>query len=183
METVTFIQDYYGNKNVISKAKSKDSLIFVIDDSKLYSSILSGTLKRKGHNVYTFSSGEEAMDYMQLNPDIVIIDYHLDGINPHNNKANVICKSIKESNPLTKIIVITSDKKFKKIKSLLYANSLIIKDSDALRKISKSISFLQYDANYLASQSLRTRFLKVIRFLIVLFLFSFTLLAILSLLK
>jgi CheY-like chemotaxis protein len=183
METVTYIQDYYGKKNVIAKSKSKESMIFVIDDSKLYSSILSGTLKRKGHDVYTFSSGEEAMDYMSLNPDIVIIDYHLDGVNPYNDKADVICKSIKESNPLTKIIVITSDRKFKKLKSLLYANSLIIKDSDALRKISKSISFLQFDANYLASQSLRMRFLGVIRFLILLFIFSFLLLAILGLLK
>ena len=61
-------------------------VIFIIEDSKIISSLMSNLLSREFDvTVFTFESGESALETLNsVTPDIILLDYHLDSRNKHN---------------------------------------------------------------------------------------------------
>lgn len=54
----------------------KDRLIFIVDDDKIIQNLLDYTFKsREGYNVKVFPTGEECIANLNLNPDIIVLDY------------------------------------------------------------------------------------------------------------
>src|ERR1700750_1322852 len=75
------------DKNYLTK-------IFLIDDDEMYSMIIKGSIeKNDSYDVQVFKSGEDFLKALNLNPDIVIIDYYLPGMT-----GIEILKKIKEYN-------------------------------------------------------------------------------------
>jgi DNA-binding NtrC family response regulator len=61
---------------------AKNPLIFIVEDNKIYNQLVAGFLEKKGFtNVKSFSTGEECLKNLNLNPDIIIQDYLLQGMN------------------------------------------------------------------------------------------------------
>lgn len=59
----------------------KNPLIFVVEDNQMYNKLVVSYLKtNKFTNVESYLSGEEALQNMHKNPDIVIQDYLLEGM-------------------------------------------------------------------------------------------------------
>jgi len=61
-----------------------DKLIFIVDDDKVILNLLEYTFKsREGYNVRTFDSGEDCLNNLHLNPDLIVLDhlFYLRGIN------------------------------------------------------------------------------------------------------
>ncbi|MBN1181008.1 MAG: response regulator [Bacteroidales bacterium] len=55
-----------------------EKLIFFVDDDKMIINLLEYTIKPKIiHTVKTFSSGEECLANLELNPDLIILDHIL----------------------------------------------------------------------------------------------------------
>jgi DNA-binding NtrC family response regulator len=53
-----------------------DKLIFIVDDDKIILNLLEYTFKsREGYNVRTFDSGEECLNNLHLNPDLIVLDH------------------------------------------------------------------------------------------------------------
>jgi DNA-binding NtrC family response regulator len=53
-----------------------DKLIFIVDDDKVILNLLEYTFKSKeGFNVQTFGSGEECLQNLHLNPDLIVLDH------------------------------------------------------------------------------------------------------------
>jgi len=56
--------------------------VLIVEDEDVVRSCMARVFKSKGLNVITVATGEEALDiYSQNNPDYLILDFHLPGIN------------------------------------------------------------------------------------------------------
>jgi Response regulator containing CheY-like receiver, AAA-type ATPase, and DNA-binding domains len=54
----------------------KEKLVFIIDDDKVILNLLEYIFKSKdGYEVRTFSSGEECLANLHLDPDLIVMDY------------------------------------------------------------------------------------------------------------
>ncbi len=83
--------------------KTKNPLIFVIQDSIVYKDLILGYLKsKKYNNIQTFKNGEESIKALHLKPDVVILDYSLSGMNGLD-----VMKKIKEQLPETEFIFLS----------------------------------------------------------------------------
>ncbi len=82
--------------------------IFLVDDEPIQNEMLKDYINERFiHEIKTFETGEEALAQMHLNPEIVVLDYHLDG---HSNDAKngiSILKKIKETHPETYVVMLS----------------------------------------------------------------------------
>jgi len=61
--------------------KTKNPLIFIIEESTIYKDLIVGHLhSSKYPNVTVFKNGDDCMKQLHLNPDIIILDYSNEGI-------------------------------------------------------------------------------------------------------
>ena len=52
-------------------------LIFFVDDDKLILNLMEYVFQSKnGYRIRTFSSGEDCLSNLNLNPDLIILDYY-----------------------------------------------------------------------------------------------------------
>lgn len=144
MKTDMIIQDYYGASYFLEANSDKHLIVFLVDDNKIYLNLLKNLIKTKNVTVHTFTSGEEALECLSLKPDLVILDYHLDGINPKAKKGDVIAEMIHEKLPNSEIILISSDQKFKLLMDLKssVAKNIIYKDTKAPEMVRSKITGL-----------------------------------------
>ncbi|MCD6354620.1 MAG: response regulator [Prolixibacteraceae bacterium] len=60
---------------------TRNPLIFIIEDSVVFKNLIVGYLQsKKLGNIKTFSSGEECLKELHLNPDLIVLDYSFAGI-------------------------------------------------------------------------------------------------------
>jgi two-component system, OmpR family, response regulator len=90
--------------------KNKQYKIFLVDDDTKHLIMLKNHLEKKSDydiKVNIFSNGENCLDKMHENPDIVILDYYLDGIKTDAANGLEILKKIRVSNPDTYVIMMS----------------------------------------------------------------------------
>ena len=86
-----------------------EKLIFFVDDEPMFINLMEYTFKCKsGYRIRTFNSGEECIKCMDMNPDLVIVDFFLQGADPQMTGLNVL-KKIKEINPTTLIVFLSGN--------------------------------------------------------------------------
>lgn len=115
----------------------KNPLIFVVEDNQMYNKLVVSYLKtNKLTNVESYLSGEEALQNMHKNPDIVIQDYLLEGM----TGIEVLIKA-KKSNPNVEFIFLSGQDSIDiAINSMKYgAYDYIVKDQMALQKLVNKI--------------------------------------------
>ena len=91
----------------------KNVNIFVIEDSDVLSFLLKAELenlyKQKGFTISKFESGEACQSMLHLNPELVIVDYHLDSKNKNAMNGIEVMEMVRELSPDTDFIMITND--------------------------------------------------------------------------
>ena len=109
---------------------NKQYTIFVVDDSDVYRSILMQDLESQNetsgsnvhYNVYGFASGEECIKHAYLKPDIMIMDYLLDGNGYLSNMNGLeLLKKIKNRIPKLDVIVLSCQNNVKVVKDFMRA--------------------------------------------------------------
>ncbi len=61
--------------------KTKNPLIFVVQDSPIYKNLIINHLKhKKFSNIQTFSHSEECLKAIHQKPDIIILNYYIEGM-------------------------------------------------------------------------------------------------------
>ena len=84
-------------------------VIFIIEDSKIISSLMSNLLSREFDvTVFTFESGESALETLNsVTPDIILLDYHLDSRNKHNINGQEFMIILKKLKVLVPVIILS----------------------------------------------------------------------------
>jgi len=148
MKKDIIIQDYFGALTLIRSKKDDELTIFLVDDDEFYLKLVKTQLQvNPKFSIYTFTSGEECLDFVEAEPDLIILDYHLDGKMPFAQKGDVIYLKLKDKLPKVEIFLVSTDKKVEfidGIKKLNLQNGVLFKDEQALNKIkSKSGQLLE----------------------------------------
>jgi FixJ family two-component response regulator len=117
-------------------------IIFVVEDDNFYNSVLTTYLKTKGFEVYPFLSGEECIAKANLNPNIVLLDYILTGMDGLETM-----RRMKPECPNTEFIILSGQTDIKVVLNALHegAYDYIIKDThakeNALNKIDQIVRY------------------------------------------
>ena len=86
--------------------------IYLIDDEPIQNEMLKDYLSERFlYDIKTFDNGEEALQNMQDNPEIVVLDYHLNSERPNAKNGVEILKDIKEKYPDTQVIMLSGQDK------------------------------------------------------------------------
>ncbi len=86
--------------------------IFLVDDEPIQNEMLKDYLsERFVYDIKTYESGEDALKDMHLNPEIVVLDFHLNSHKPGAKNGVEILKALKESYPNTQVIMLSGQDK------------------------------------------------------------------------
>lgn len=129
---------YNGGINFLTQNIHKKLFIFVIDDQEVYLKLLIDCLSRNSkHTVWSFSTGEEALIYAGLNPDLVITDYHLNGVNPAAKNGSEIAAQFRKEVAGVEVVIISSDHKVSFLSGVnSLSDKLMFKDGYVLDRLS-----------------------------------------------
>jgi DNA-binding NtrC family response regulator len=122
--------------------KNEKLKIFLVDDDALYlKSLEIEFLNNADFEIKTFLSGELCLENLSLNPDIIILDYHLDGINPNAMNGLQTLTLIKEHKDIP-VIMLSSQDSIDVAVSCMYhkAFDYVIKSETAFVRLQKIIS-------------------------------------------
>lgn len=116
------------------------SLVFIVEDNELYSTMLNYVLSQDiPCHFVCFTSGEECIRSLHLDPLLVILDYELPGMNGLQT-----LERIKKVNSSVPVVILTWYEDPKVIRSLLNAGAddYLIKNRSEVREISDMINEL-----------------------------------------
>ena len=117
-------------------------IVFIVEDDNFYNSVISTYLKTKGFEVHSFLSGEECLENNDLQPDIVLLDYILPGIDGLG-----VLRKLKAKDPKVEVIFLSGQTDIKVALEALHegAYDYIMKDhhakENALNKIDQIVRY------------------------------------------
>ncbi len=83
--------------------------VFIVDDSPIYRELISNELKELSNiELSTYSSAELCMKSMDENPELIILDFYLDGENPENMNGHFALEEFRKSKKCPKILFVSS---------------------------------------------------------------------------
>jgi DNA-binding NtrC family response regulator len=117
--------------------------VFLVDDDSLFLKLLSLEFIENGNfDIHTFASGELCLAHLSENPDLIILDYHLNGID--KNAMNGIDTLIKIKAYLSTlpVIMLSSQDKIDVAVSSMYhgAFDYVVKSETAFLRLQKAIN-------------------------------------------
>jgi DNA-binding NtrC family response regulator len=117
--------------------------IFLVDDDALYlKSLEIEFLAHADFIIETYATGELCMQNLSKNPDIIILDYHLDGIERTAMNGLETLDKIKNSNPDIPVIMLSSQDKIDVAVSCMHhrATDYVVKSETAFIRLQKIIT-------------------------------------------
>lgn len=146
----------------LNNMKNTITNLFIIDDDVLSSTLLKHHLNDKfgaTFNISNFTNGKSALEKVDENTSIVILDYYLEGEN-----GNDVLKSIKEINPKTEVIMLSSNEDIAiAIESFRKgATDYVIKGDKSSKKITHIIyAILAYPIRFIVREFGVSKFLAI----------------------
>ena len=123
---------------------SKDKIkIFLVDDDALFlKSMEIEFLENADFNVKTFATGEDCIKNLAEYPDVIILDYQLDGIEKTAMNGILTLDKIKEINPDIPVVMLSSQDKIDVAISCMHhrAFDYVVKSETAFIRLKKIIS-------------------------------------------
>src|ERR1041385_8170740 len=117
-------------------------LFLVDDDALLLKSLEIEFLQHADFVIETYSTGELCMENLAHNPDVIILDYHLDGINKNAMNGIDTLDRIKNFNPDIPVIMLSSQDKIEVAISCMHhrAFDYVVKSETAFMRLQKIIT-------------------------------------------
>ncbi len=118
-------------------------LLFLVDDDLLFLKSLEIEFLQHGNFVVeTFASGEQCVDHLSHNPDLVILDYLLDGVDPNAMDGIVALDKIKAFNPDIPVIMLSAQDKIEVAVNCMHhkAFDYVVKSETAFIRLQKIIT-------------------------------------------
>ncbi|CAN5810709.1 hypothetical protein BH11BAC7_BH11BAC7_31420 [soil metagenome] len=131
-----------------NQATKKTFSVFIVDDDQTYLTALGFRLMKEskvnGIKVFCYSSGEECLRNMDLNPSVIILDHHLATADSGAINGLEVLRRIKEVNKDVPVVIVSGQSNMD-IAIEIYeegAHSYIVKNKHALAEIEKVIEEL-----------------------------------------
>jgi len=88
----------------------KDILIFIVDDDPMFLKVLENWLLKEipDLKIKTFPTGEACLHAMDMNPDMVILDYYLDAEFPYAWNGVEVLKKINSLFPQLPVVIFSA---------------------------------------------------------------------------
>lgn len=122
--------------------------IFLVDDDALFlKSLEINFLQHAGFDVETFQTGELCLEHLSHKPDVIILDYHLDGIDKNAMNGLYTLDKIKAFNSDIPVIMLSSQDNIEIAISCMHhkAFDYVVKSETAFMRLQKIIaSVLSY---------------------------------------
>lgn len=113
--------------------------ITLIDDDPTMTEMLTDFITKKyvAAEVTAYHTGEDALGGIYLPPDVIVLDYHLDAINPDALNGLQILKRLKDINPEVPIIFFSAEEKPEiAVNTIKYgAYDYIVKNENAFHRL------------------------------------------------
>ncbi len=126
---------------------NKDNLIkiFLVDDDAVFLKLLSIEFRAiPRFEIETFSTGELCIARLSEQPQVVILDYHLDGIVEHAMNGIETLDKIKSFNPEIPVIMLSSQDKIEVAINCMHhqAFDYVVKSETAFLRLQKLVTTL-----------------------------------------
>jgi two-component system OmpR family response regulator len=119
--------------------------VFLVDDDKMYLKAAQTQLQQqKKVTIKTFSSGEECLKNIHLNPNIIFLDYSLDSEDANAKNGIQILKKIKAVNENINVVMLSGQSKLEVAVEAMKngAYDYVMKNEDAHLRIQNIITNL-----------------------------------------
>jgi two-component system OmpR family response regulator len=123
--------------------KESEVRIFLVDDDALFLKSLEVEFKRStAFIIETFGTGERCIEALSRNPDVIILDYHLNGIDKNAMNGIDTLDKIKECNPDISVLMLSSQDKIDVAINCMHhkAFDYVIKSETAFTRLQKIIT-------------------------------------------
>ena len=124
-------------------SKEKKIKIFLVDDDALYLKLLEIELMEHADFIIeTYATGELCVANLSRNPDVIILDYYLDGIDKTAMNGIITLDRIKAFNAEIPVIMLSSQDKIEvAIDCMLHkASDYVVKSETAFIRLQQSMS-------------------------------------------
>ncbi|ASS49682.1 MAG: histidine kinase [Candidatus Fluviicola riflensis] len=130
------------NKNQSIKPKTPIKLFLVDDDPIFLKALEIEFLQHADFTVETYPTGESCMANISHTPDVVILDFHLDGIEKNAMNGLETLDEIKKHNPNIPVVMLSSQDKIDVAIECMHhkAFDYVVKSETAFLRLQKIIT-------------------------------------------
>jgi CheY-like chemotaxis protein len=124
---------------------NKEKLIFVVDDDPFISRLVTKRFSTEGYRLDTFESGEDCLDALHKNPDLIILDYFfLDKTDHKAMNGMEVLDMIRKKKPQLPVIMLSGQEKGEVVLELARKgiDDYIIKDHNLIDNLNVAITDL-----------------------------------------
>ncbi len=117
--------------------------LFLVDDDSMYLKLLEiEFLEHADFTIETFATGELCMENLSHNPDVIILDYYLDGIVKNAMNGIETLDKIKAVNPDIPVVMLSSQDKIDVAINCMHhkASDYVVKSETAFLRLQKTIT-------------------------------------------
>ena len=117
--------------------------LFLVDDDAVFlKSLEIEFLQHANFDIETYSTGELCIDNLKNKPDVIILDYHLDGIEKYAMNGLQTLDKIKQYNQALPVIILSSQDKIDIAINCMHhkAFDYVVKSETAFLRLQKIIT-------------------------------------------
>jgi two-component system OmpR family response regulator len=130
------------------KSEKEKTKLFLVDDDALFLKSLEIEFKQRADlEIYTFPTGEDCVENLWQNPNVIILDYHLDGIDKQAMNGIDTLDEIKAYNPNIPVVILSSQDKIEVAVECMHhkAFDYVVKSETAFVRLEKILeTILQF---------------------------------------
>lgn len=117
--------------------------IFLVDDDSVFLEMLKESISNNAdYEIFLFQQGEDCINHMHLNPDVIVLDYFLNSKNPEAKNGLEILKKIHEINSQANVIILSAQEDGNLVYDFVRENATnyIVKDNNTFKNVRSAIS-------------------------------------------
>ena len=122
--------------------ENKIKLFLVDDDAMFLKSLEIEFMEHSNFSVKTFATGEKCIENLSQSPDVIILDYHLDGIDKSAMNGIEALDKIKIFNSEIPVVMLSSQDKIEIAINCMHhkASDYVVKNETAFIRLQKIIT-------------------------------------------
>jgi len=124
--------------------------LFVVDDDAMYLKLVEiEFLQYPDFTLETYPTGEICLKNLSHNPDLIILDYHLNGVDKHAMNGIRTLDKIKAFNPDIPVVILSSQDRIEVAINCMHhkAYDYIVKSETAFIRLQKVIATIIHTRN------------------------------------